>query len=271
LGCQSIERSQLKSVVAGSDVLVSCLPLGVDLDLKECLPDRLCVLDANYTGSALVSDAKICGCQVVPGLDWLLHQAFSGFELLTGRDAPHGVMRAALQAKVNKPDKVALVGFMGVGKSTIGRVLADLLGYSFVDTDALVEERAGMSVSEIFSQSGEAAFRKLESEVLRVLSRVRGCVFSCGGGLMLDPANRAFLRKHSQCVWLWAKPSLILDRIKGSSRPLLQATEPGADIQRLLLARRSAYALSAEVVFDVQGLEPKTLAGKIRDEIHRTG
>ena len=101
---------------------------------------------------------------------------------------------------------VALVGFMGTGKSTVGNVLASMLHLRLIDTDVLIEQRAGKRIAEIFTSDGEARFREYESEVVRELEEMRGCVISTGGGLVVNAANMESLKRHALVVCLWASP-----------------------------------------------------------------
>ena len=118
---------------------------------------------------------------------------------------------------------VALIGFMGVGKTTAGHLLADLLRFEFIDTDRVIEQRAGRRISDIFAQDGEAAFREMERSLVRELESATGKVISTGGGLVMTPANLESLRQHSLVVCLWASPETIYDRVRGQNhRPLLQ-------------------------------------------------
>src|SRR5262245_34753784 len=118
---------------------------------------------------------------------------------------------------------LALIGFMGTGKSSVGRSLADHLRFGFVDTDELIECRAGQTISEIFKQHGEPVFRDLESKVVTELSSQQRLVISTGGGLAANPENLASLKTHALVVCLWASPDTIWERVRlQSHRPLLQ-------------------------------------------------
>jgi shikimate kinase len=137
---------------------------------------------------------------------------------------------------------VALIGFMGAGKSTVGAFVASLLHFELVDTDKVIEEREGRRVSEIFAALGEPAFRALEAGLARELESRRGCVIATGGGLPLDPANFASLRRHAFLVGLWARPETIYQRVRHQThRPLLQGPEPLARIRELLDLRAPVY------------------------------
>ena len=117
---------------------------------------------------------------------------------------------------------VTLMGFMGSGKTTVGRILATRLGWDFVDTDRRVEAKTGLAIPEIFATRGEAGFRALEAEVIRDLARGERQVIATGGGAVLDPANRLSLRMAGVVVHLKASPELLWRRVSGSDRPLAQ-------------------------------------------------
>jgi len=137
---------------------------------------------------------------------------------------------------------IALVGFMGVGKSTVGQVLASLLGFEFIDTDRVIETRTGRRIADIFAEEGESAFRALEARMVAELETRSGLVISTGGGLIVNPENLASLRGHALIVCLWASPAVIFDRVRHQShRPLLQTPDPQARIAELLEVRRPAY------------------------------
>ena len=146
---------------------------------------------------------------------------------------------------------IFLVGMMGSGKSTIGKILAEKLGYQNFDTDDLVQQLAHQSISEIFEQSGEAEFRKFETQILAELSTYRRLVVSTGGGIILDPMNWSYLR-HGLVVWLDVAPDLLWQRLKAdNSRPLLKTSDPFAILKEKLEQRASLYQ-QADVTVRVQ-------------------
>jgi shikimate kinase len=150
---------------------------------------------------------------------------------------------------------LALVGFMGTGKSTIGRLAAELMQFDFVDTDALIEERIGRSISEIFAGEGEASFRQYEKQALEGLGRRTQVVIAAGGGLVADPANMASLKAHALVFWLVASPETIWERVQTQThRPLLQGPDAEAKIRALLAAREPSYRQAD--VFIHSGLRP---------------
>jgi 3-dehydroquinate synthase len=139
---------------------------------------------------------------------------------------------------------IILTGFMGTGKTTVGKLLAEKLGREFIDTDQLIEERQGLSIPEIFDQLGESAFRQMEADIARELGQREGLVISTGGRLMLDPANVAALSARGRVFCLVATPQEILSRIEGDTdhhRPLLDVPNPGEQVVELLQERQKGY------------------------------
>ncbi len=137
-----------------------------------------------------------------------------------------------------------LVGMMGVGKTTVGKVLARELGYGFCDTDAIIEEVTGCAIADIFANEGEAQFRDIETQVLARVAAHTRLVVATGGGIVLKPTNWSYLH-HGAIVWLDASVDLLYDRLKTDTfRPLLQNPDPRDTLQKLLDDRRSRYALA---------------------------
>jgi shikimate kinase / 3-dehydroquinate synthase len=170
---------------------------------------------------------------------------------------------------------IILTGFMGTGKTTVGRMLAVQLGYEFVDTDELIQSRLGKSIPEIFSQMGEAAFRQIESDIAKELANQEGLVISTGGRMMLDPENVTALSQGSRVFCLVATPEEILKRLqkdKDHPRPLLRGPNPEERVVELIQQRQRGYQrflqvttnnqLPAEVAADLLNLiqqEPKRI------------
>ncbi|KKI98553.1 shikimate kinase [Prochlorothrix hollandica] len=138
---------------------------------------------------------------------------------------------------------VYLIGMMGVGKTTVGKVLAQRLGYRFTDTDALVEKVAGRSIPEIFATDGEAGFRTLESRVLGEVTTYRRLVVATGGGIVVNRENWCHLHQ-GLTVWLDVPLDVLMDRLEAERdhRPLLQTAEPRTTLEFLLHQRRPRYA-----------------------------
>jgi len=145
---------------------------------------------------------------------------------------------------------IALIGFMGCGKSSVGRLVAAQLGFQFVDTDDLIESRAGKSIADIFTQEGEAAFRQWESQIVGELADARKTVISTGGGLGAHEPNLAKLKEHALTICLWAAPEILWRRVSHQThRPLLQDPDPLTRIRTLLAQREAVYKM-ADVLLD---------------------
>ena len=158
----------------------------------------------------------------------------------------------------------ALYGFMGVGKTVVGRALAERTGMAYVDLDEEIVESTGKTIPEIFER-GEEAFREIERAVTRVIAARDGQVIACGGGTILDADNLSSLKENSILVLLTAEPEIILKRVmaEGDVRPLLNGGDKLQRIKSLLEARSSAYIQAAELILDTSEMTPEDVAVKI--------
>jgi shikimate kinase len=170
---------------------------------------------------------------------------------------------------VTAPTRVLLIGMMGAGKSTTGRLLAQRLGWPYLDSDDEIERQTGQTVPEIWKARGEAAFRAEESRVLaEAVTSVGPAVVSVAGGAVLDPDNRARIRSAGLVVWLRAEVAVLALRVgDGQGRPLLDGG-PAAALSRLYEARAPIYAELANVVFDVDRLPPPEVVDRIVEVLH---
>jgi shikimate kinase len=168
--------------------------------------------------------------------------------------------------------RVLLVGMMGAGKTTTGRMLADRLGWPYVDTDDEIERRTGRSVPEIWKANGEAAFRSEESVVLAdVCASQQSVVVSVGGGAILAKRNREEMKGSGLVVWLRADVATLLERVgSGAGRPLLSGDPSGA-LSRLWEERAPLYAGLANVTLDVDRMSPPQVVDRILDELTSSG
>lgn len=163
---------------------------------------------------------------------------------------------------------VVLIGMMGSGKTTIGRLLAAKAGMEFVDLDELVERQAGMTVSEIFDKYGEQYFRDRESEILAELASLRHAVIATGGGIVLRAENRQRLRELGLVVWLDAPPEELFQRIgDDSSRPLLARSHPLKRLTQLLHERRDLYAETSHIHLDTTEHTPEEIVDRLIEEL----
>lgn len=162
---------------------------------------------------------------------------------------------------------VFLVGMMGTGKTTVGNLLARQLGYSFVDTDDVVEKAAGKTINQIFADEGEEAFRQLESEVLSHLSTHTRLTVATGGGIVLRRFNWSYLH-HGLVIWLDSPVDVLMDRLQNDmTRPLLQNDHPAQALQTILDQRRNLYA-EADLHIQISAEDrPEQIVSRIMAEI----
>ena len=166
---------------------------------------------------------------------------------------------------------IALIGFMGVGKTAVGKVLAKKLRRKFVELDSLIEQRAGKPIAEIFKQDGEVAFRELEIEVTKEVSHHKKQVIACGGGIVLNKINIDRLKRDSVIVYLTASPRVTLKRVSdgGAERPLLKVTNPFLTIQELLTFRKPFYERAADIRINTSKMNIDLVAEQIISQVKR--
>lgn len=158
---------------------------------------------------------------------------------------------------------VVLTGFMGTGKTEVGKALAEKLGYEFLDTDELIEKRVGLKISEIFEKFGEPYFRKIESEVVEDVSKLNKKVISTGGGVVLKSENMENLSKNSIIINLRASPEEIYNRLKDKDdRPLLKKDDVLGEIKKLLEVRKKFYE-RCDYYIDTDGLTTQEVVEKV--------
>ena len=185
-------------------------------------------------------------------------------ENLMGAEQVKKALREILAEKLNvgdtalqlhtKPSIALIIGFMGVGKTSVAACLKDMLAMDVVDTDAMIVERQGMSVNQIFEYYGENYFRNCESNTIIGLRNLKQTVISCGGGAVLRPENVENLKKCSRIVLLTASPETILERVKDSDdRPLLRGNKNVEFIAQLMERRKAIYESVADVVVNTDG------------------
>lgn len=172
-----------------------------------------------------------------------------------------------------KGKAIILTGYMGCGKTTISKILAEKTGKQLMDSDAEIEREQGISINEIFKLHGEAAFREMETELLRKLvNEGFDGVLSCGGGMPLKEENRELLKQLGTVFYLKTGAAVIAGRLKGDgSRPLLNGlndAEKVKKIEEMLMLRSESYEKGADHVTDTDGLAPDEVASCILGFIH---
>jgi shikimate kinase len=153
------------------------------------------------------------------------------------------------KGKHNLLPNLYLIGFMGTGKSSVGKIVAEKTGLTFIDSDQEIENQYGLSISKIFESYGEEKFREFEKKFIQNGHPKSGCLVSCGGGLPIPDGMIESLKSKGLVICLWANVETIYERtVKNDHRPLLQTENPKAQIRSLLQKRESTYLMADQVV-----------------------
>ncbi|MBP8081934.1 MAG: hypothetical protein KAZ87_01900 [Spirochaetes bacterium] len=261
--------TELKKEMIACSIFVSTLPASASVSAGEFIHPGMIVLDAIYKDSSLEAIALSRGAKFAKGIDWLINQGIKSYEIYTGQEAAYEETVYSFKPEdvLSRKSVVALIGFMGSGKSTVGKLLADKTGRDFYDIDALIEKRAGKSINEIFSVSGVDYFRNLESEVLAEVLKPGNSVISCGGGIILRKENVSLLKNSAVTVWVYASIDSSVKRLD-SSRPLLNVADPVSRARELFSERKKLYASACDILVSNENKTAEKCAEIIYEEIH---
>ncbi|MGC8645216.1 MAG: shikimate kinase [Thermoplasmata archaeon] len=282
LGREDMRVESISRRIRGADIICNCTPIGMNGEPSpvplSLIEKRLLVIDAAYSAvkTELIRNAEREGCKTITGLQLLINQGAGAFKLWTGLNPDRdGMMRAARsrisEIKENGARNIYLVGFMGTGKSTVGRRVAEALGMKFEDTDSLLVKKFKRPVKRIIEELGENEFRRMESNLIKALGNRRGTVVATGGGAVLDYRNIYRMKKRGIVVLLRASPETVIERLMGdSSRPLLNGPWGNTDPRKaesLLSARRNYYDIARDIDVDTDGMSIEEVAAEITREI----
>ncbi len=201
----------------------------------------------NPLRSRLVLDARARGIPAEGGLYMLVAQAVRASELFLDTVYPEELTDRIYGRILRQKENVVLIGMPGSGKSAVGRILSERTGRSLADTDQLITEKAGRSIPDIFRENGEPAFRDLESEIVRELSKLGGQIISTGGGAVLRPENVTALRQNGRLFWLDRDPEAL---VPTDDRPLADTT---GKMKQLYRVREPIYRAAADEIIPVTG------------------
>lgn len=178
-------------------------------------------------------------------------------------------MSKKVQARELLSYNIALIGFMGCGKSTVSAYLQKMLAMDLAEVDEMIVEQEGMSIPDIFDKYGESYFRNCESNMVIELQKKELTIISCGGGLVMRPENVENLKKHSRIVLLTAKPETIYERVKDSTdRPILNGNMNVEYIAQLMEKRRAVYEAAADLVIETDGRDVQDICEELIRRIH---
>lgn len=244
---------------ADAQLLVNATPVGMypKVGVSPVELERLPALEAvfdvvyNPAKTQLLLDAERRGLRCANGLGMLVAQAKAASERFTGTAIDNGAVER-IRADIERDTKnLLLIGMPGCGKSTVGAALAERLGRRLVDLDALVVERAGRSIPDIFAAEGEEGFRRREHEVLCDTAKESGLVIAAGGGVVTRPENLDPMRQNSRIIWLRRE----LNRLPVEGRPLSQANP----LEELYRRREPLYRAAADLTVNNDGSVEETV------------
>jgi shikimate kinase len=166
---------------------------------------------------------------------------------------------------------LALIGFMGVGKTSVGKFLAELTGKQLVEVDSVIVMEAGKSIPQIFQEDGEIVFREKEMEAIKKIASGRNQIIDCGGGVVLNKINIDRLKKNAVVVWLKASSDVIAKRtaLDDGGRPLLEGKKAESEIQELLSLREPLYEMASDIQVDSSSSEAGTVARNIIEKLRQ--
>ncbi len=254
----------------GEFILINTTPVGMypntDVSPVELgrLPGCIGLLDVIYNPlrTPLVQAARARGIPASGGLPMLVAQAAYAAEKFLGRALDEDIVERTLADIAAQTANIVLIGMPGVGKTTVGKLLAAATGREFVDTDARITERAGIPIPEIFAAQGEAAFRALEREVVAEVSPERSLVIACGGGAVLAPENRTALRQNGR-VYCLRRP---IELLATDGRPLSGDPARMREMEKL---RRPLYDETADLTLENER-SPEDTAEAILTDFNRS-
>lgn len=175
--------------------------------------------------------------------------------------------------KNNTSNNISLIGFMGSGKSSTGRILAERLGYIFIDIDEVITIQQGIEIQLIFEKYGEKYFRMAETDVIKKIYTNFSCVFACGGGVVLKKINMDIIKKNSTVIYLKVSPEVAYERLKESTgRPLLSSGKDMREtIKEIISKRENLYSGYADIIIDTDNQAPELVAAEILSSLKSRG
>ena len=268
--CKAADLKEINTQICNADIIVNALPVNdIFFDISKVNKNAV-IFDANYKNSALRKAATENGLQTISGLKWLVNQAIFSFEIFTGSKLPDNSIDLFTEENLtfNKKNNISFIGFMGSGKTTVGKIVAKLFNTDFIDIDKEIEKKEKMSIADIFKNKSENYFRQIEKRVTEnVFNNEKGKVIACGGGVIKDSENRKIITSNSFPVWLVASPEVSVKRIRDNSRPLLNTEKKHEEAKNLFNERIDLYGTTSSLIIDSSKRSTQDIAKKIYEEV----
>ena len=239
--CNSVNFSELNKNIKLTKLVISTLPSNsYKFNSRYFNKDQI-LFDANYNKSELEKISKEVVCEFISGTEWLKWQANFGFEIFLKKR----IRLNNLETEKNQKKNIILVGFMGSGKTSVGKILAEQLGREFIDLDNFIENKTNKKIKDIFTENGEEYFRKLESNALKNICKGEGLIIASGGGIIENNKNLKIIKENCFCIYLYSDVETLWSRVRNSSRPLARNHKMFKD---LFKNRQDKYFLASDLI-----------------------
>lgn len=269
-----------REIPEGSYLCVQTTSVGMAPKTEEVLIDDEDFYRKIHTGfdiiytpfeTSFMKAVKKAGGRAYNGLSMLIYQGVIAYELWNpevkvDRETVREIRRRMKARLTGKGSNVIFIGFMGAGKTTVGQAFASHFSMPFVDTDEMIEREAGKTISDIFAEEGEEAFRRMETETVgKLREKAENTVISVGGGLPLREENRRLLREAGTVVYLKIRPETVCRRLQGDdTRPMMRSEDPQARARELLALREEHYLAASHFAVDTDEKTVEEIVEEVR-------
>lgn len=231
------------------DIIINTTPVYPEILTKLLLRENTILFDADYKTCPMKEFSSKFNARYINGLEWLAEQGRASYMLMTGKmNSSFSVNISQLQNSVENHKRIALIGMMGTGKSTIGKKIAEKLNFSFIDMDKMIEDNEGLSIMEIFETKGEAYFRSLEKDLLKNIIYDDNIVISTGGGIVTDEENISILKENCWNILLYGSSENLAKNASDKNRPLLAGKDKVTELEKIFRDRKDMYFRTSNVI-----------------------
>ncbi len=266
--CHYDSFEHIETIFNKMDIIIYALPVNIKICFDKLIDKHQILIDLMYKQSLFTESAQKSGCTLIKGEEILINQAVPAYHHFFNKNIKFEITKYLLDNNliINKLDKIAIIGFMGVGKTSIGEKLSDELNYEFIDTDKLIEKNENQSITNIFKTKGEDYFRTQEKQTLKNLLNNDKHVLSCGGGIIINNENIKLLKQNFIIVWLFSNIETSIKRITDNSRPLINDNSLDK-IKNLYKKRLPLYAKTCDIAINIDNKSIKEISQAIVYEI----